>query len=141
MQLRDVQSGKFVRVLTPAESGVGEYGGVVSALVADQDVPWLHGGTFEVLETDEGGWELVTRAEPYVSGKWLETHGSAGGFWRPSWSLRTAAGSAPDANASEWGGESPHVEPSAAAAAGPSGPAGGQGRKGGDWGGYAGGRV
>ena len=77
VQLQDVASGKYVRMLTTAEARVGDYGGVVSALVADKDVPWLHGGTFEVLQTDAGRWELVTRAEP-CGRKWLETHGSGG---------------------------------------------------------------
>ena len=126
VQLCDVASGKYVRMLTPAEArpspsprstptptpsprprpsqaSVGAYGGVVSSLVADKDVPWLHGGTFEVIETDTGGWELVTRAEP-SAGKWLETHGSGGGFWRPHWSVRSAASPAPDDDASKWGG-------------------------------------
>ena len=103
VQLRDFASGKYVRMLTPAEASVGAYGGVVSSLVADKDVPWLHGGTFEVIETDTGGWELVTRAEP-SAGKWLETHGSGGGFWRPHWSVRSAASPSPDNDASKWGG-------------------------------------
>ena len=79
VQLRDVESGRFVRVLTSVESQAGTRGayGTRAALVADQTVGWLHGGTFEVMETDNGGWEIITRRESETN-KWLETHGSSG---------------------------------------------------------------
>ena len=109
VQLRDVESGRFVRVLTSVESQAGTRGayGTRAALVADQTVGWLHGGTFEVMETDNGGWEIITRRESETN-KWLETHGSSGGFWRAHWSVRIAASQAnetiADATASDWGG-------------------------------------
>ena len=58
VRLRETHRGRFVRVLTSQESEVGAYDGVPASLVADQPISWLQGGTFELFESREGGWEV-----------------------------------------------------------------------------------